>query len=56
LWAFIKRHGSSSAHFTITHKGYELAFYGLTEEEFNTAEALHHIGGYDHVRGDNNGG
>lgn len=35
LWAVIKRHGSSSAHFTIYHKGYALSFNGLTEEEAN---------------------
>ena len=35
LWSFIKRHGSSTAHFTIVHKGQEIAFHGLTEEEFN---------------------
>lgn len=35
LWSFIKQHGSSSAHFSIYHKGYSLAFHGLTEEEFN---------------------
>ena len=35
LWAFIKRNGSSVAHFSLTHKGYELAFHGLTEAEAN---------------------
>ena len=34
IWSFIKRHGSSSAHFSLTHKGYSLTFSGLTEEEF----------------------
>lgn len=34
LWGFISRHGSSTAHFSLTHGGYELAFHGLTEEEF----------------------
>jgi hypothetical protein len=35
LWAYIKRHGSSSAHFHLSHKGYALSFIGLTEDEFN---------------------
>lgn len=35
LWAFIKNYGSSSAHFSIYHKGYRLSFSGLTESEFN---------------------
>lgn len=34
LWAFIKRNGSSSAHFSLTHNGHSLSFHGLTEEEF----------------------
>ena len=34
LWSFIKRHGSSTAHFSLVHKGYVLAFNGLTEEEY----------------------
>lgn len=34
LWQFIKRNGSSSAHFNLSHKGYSLYFSGLTEEEF----------------------
>jgi hypothetical protein len=34
LWKQIKRYGSSSMHFTLVHKGRELAFYGLTEEEY----------------------
>ncbi len=38
LWAFIKQHGSSSAHFRLVHGGYELAFHGLTEEEFEREE------------------
>ena len=37
LWAFIKRNGSSVAHFSISHKGREIAYHGLTEEE---AEAM----------------
>lgn len=37
LWDHIKRHGSSAAHFVVIHKGYEIAFHGLTEAE---AEAL----------------
>jgi hypothetical protein len=35
LWRHIARWGSSSAHFSIVHKGYSLSFYGLTAEEFN---------------------
>jgi len=35
LWSFIKRHGSSTAHFAIDiGDGQELAFHGLTEEEY----------------------
>lgn len=34
LWSFIKRNGSSCAHFRLCWKGYELAFHGLTHEEF----------------------
>lgn len=34
LWAFIKRHGSSTAHFKLCHKGYCLYFHGLTEDEY----------------------
>ena len=34
LWRFIKRHGSSSAHFTLYHGDHELAFHGLTEDEY----------------------
>ena len=35
LWAHIKRHGSSRAHFSIQHGAHEIAFHGLTEEEYN---------------------
>lgn len=35
LWSFIKRHGSSTAHFTLYHKDCALRFVGLTEDEFN---------------------
>lgn len=38
LWSQIVRSGSSSAHFSIQHDGYEIAFHGLTEEEANEAE------------------
>jgi len=38
LWSFIKAHGSSTAHFRLTHKGYALCFSGLTEQEFIDAE------------------
>lgn len=34
LWSFIKRHGSSQAHFAIHHGAHALEFHGLTEEEF----------------------
>lgn len=34
LWSFIKRHGSSTAHFSIQRNGYEIAFHGLTEAEY----------------------
>jgi len=34
LWSFIKRHGSSTAHFTLYHRGMAFRFVGLTEEEF----------------------
>jgi hypothetical protein len=34
LWAFIKRYGSSSAHFSLHHGANVLQFHGLTEEEF----------------------
>lgn len=37
LWSFIARNGSSVAHFSLQRAGYELAFHGLTEEEFNAA-------------------
>ncbi len=38
LWKFIARHGSSSAHFSVQHGDYEIAFHGLTEEEFKQEE------------------
>jgi hypothetical protein len=34
LWRFIKRNGSSSAHFSIHHEGHALEFHGLTEAEY----------------------
>lgn len=34
LWQFIKRNGSSVAHFSIDHNGREIAFHGLTHAEF----------------------
>lgn len=34
LWGFIKRHGASTAHFTLYHGDHELAFHGLTEAEY----------------------
>lgn len=33
LWSFIKQWGSSVAHFSLEHRGYALAFHGLTEDE-----------------------
>ena len=34
LWGFIKRNGSSCAHFGLCHKGFTLGFHGLTHDEF----------------------
>lgn len=34
LWSFITRHGSSSAHFHLSHGPNSLSFHGLTEAEF----------------------
>jgi hypothetical protein len=34
LWSFIKRNGSSCAHFHLTHGSDVLSFHGLTEEEY----------------------
>ena len=39
LWSFIKAHGSSTAHFRLSHKGNSLQFSGLTEEEFANMES-----------------
>lgn len=39
LWRHIAAHGSSVAHFSLSHKGYELAFHGLTEAEFNADQS-----------------
>ena len=39
LWHIIKRHGSSSAHFSLYHKQYSLCFSGLTEAEASELEA-----------------
>jgi hypothetical protein len=40
LWRHIKRHGSSSAHFSIDiGRGEQIAFHGLTEDEFNQMQA-----------------
>ena len=38
LWDFIKRNGSSSAHFSIYYGAEEIAFHGLTEEEFEAGQ------------------
>lgn len=35
LWGYITRHGSSSAHFSLDHKGNSLTFHGLTEAEYS---------------------
>lgn len=40
LWRFIARHGSSVAHFSLTHGGHTLSFHGLTEGEAREAAAL----------------
>ena len=40
LWRFIQQHGSSTAHFRLVHKANELAFHGLTEDEYR-AESEH---------------
>lgn len=39
LWRFIRRNGSSAAHFRIAHNGREIAFHGLTEAEFDAMQA-----------------
>lgn len=41
LWSFIKRNGSSSAHFSLHYKHYVLEFHGLTEDEFKQQESEH---------------
>jgi hypothetical protein len=38
LWSFIQRNGSSVAHFSLQHKGQEIAFHGMTQAEFDAAE------------------
>ena len=39
LWSHIKRHGSSVAHFSIDiGRGEEIAFHGLTEDEYTQME------------------
>ena len=43
LWSFIRRNGSSVAHFHLDHGGYTLAFSGLTEAECRAC--------YDHITG-----
>lgn len=35
LWGFIRRNGSSVAHFSIRHGANVLSFHGLTEDEFH---------------------
>lgn len=37
LWGFIRRNGSSAAHFSINHGAYEIAFHGLTDAEYMAA-------------------
>jgi hypothetical protein len=39
LWSFIARNGSSVAHFSLHHGANVLHFEGLTEAEFQAAEA-----------------
>jgi hypothetical protein len=39
LWRFIAKNGSSSAHFTLYHKANALQFEGMTDQEWNDAEA-----------------
>ena len=39
LWAHIKRHGSSSAHFCIRRDEYKIAFHGLTDAEAEQMQA-----------------
>ena len=39
MWKHIKRHGSSSLHFRLEYKGFQLSFHGLTEMEANSMEA-----------------
>ena len=39
IWGHIARHGPSVAHFSIQHKGREVAFHGLTDAEFEQAQA-----------------
>lgn len=41
LWRYIQRHGSSVAHFTLTHKGFALSFHGLTLAEYRETETEH---------------
>lgn len=38
LWQFIKRHGSSAAHFSLTHGANALSFHGLTKAEADEME------------------
>jgi hypothetical protein len=38
LWQFIKRNGSSVAHFSVSHGGNEIGFHGLTEDEARQME------------------
>jgi len=37
LWRFIKRNGSSVAHFSLYHGDHVLAFNGLTQAEYDAA-------------------
>ncbi len=38
LWSHAKRHGTSSMHFSIDHKGRSIGFHGLTKAEYEAAE------------------
>lgn len=39
LWRFIARNGASVAHFSVTHGAHEIAFHGLTEDEYRATES-----------------
>lgn len=39
VWAWVKRSGHSSLHYSISHKGFALSIMGLTEEEYQAQTA-----------------